>query len=294
MRLDRIDLNLFVIFEAIYRERSVTKVAHSLNMTQSGVSNALRRFRETVDDPLFVRTSEGMQPTPVADSVILDVRSGLEAFSRSIGKNAKFDPLHAEKVFHLGMNDLAQSLVLPSLRRVLREQAPNIGISTYYVDRHAAAQELKSGMLDLLIDAPDVQSRDLELQPLVKLPYVVAMRPEHELASAQLNLDNYLSAEHIHVSSRRHGRGQADVALKALGESRKIMMQVQNYWVASSIVQQSDLLWTVPRVLAEKTDLHTVEVPFQVDPLQWGLYWPKSASNDPSFQWLRSLIVDLF
>ncbi|BFM15118.1 LysR family transcriptional regulator [Maricurvus nonylphenolicus] len=239
-----------------------------------------------------MRTSDGMQPTPVADNVIVDVRAGLDCFNRSVGKNVEFDPATAQKEFRLGMNDLAQSLVLPRLRREVREQAPKIAISTYYVDRKTAAEDLKSGSLDLLIDAPDIHAKDLDQQPLMQLPYVVAMRSDHPLATGSLSLEDYLGADHIHVSSRRHGRGQADVALRVMGKTRDIMMRVQNYLVAAAITEQSDLLWTVPRMMAEKADLHIVDPPFVIDPLVWSLYWSKSASDDPSFQWLRALIGD--
>ena len=99
MRLDRVDLNLFVVFDALYRERSVTRVATHLNLTQPAVSNALSRLRQTFEDPLFVRSPDGMAPTPVADSVVADVKEALALLSRSVAVNAHFDPVRAEKVF---------------------------------------------------------------------------------------------------------------------------------------------------------------------------------------------------
>lgn len=135
VRLDRLDLNLFVVLDAIYRERSVTKVAAQLSLTQPAVSNALGRLRQTFDDPLFVRTPEGMKPTPVADSVINDVRQALTLLGRSVDTLAQFDPKTSDKVFNLGMNDLAESLLLPKLRALLKEQAPGVSITSYYVER---------------------------------------------------------------------------------------------------------------------------------------------------------------
>ncbi|MCV6614006.1 MAG: LysR family transcriptional regulator, partial [Cellvibrionaceae bacterium] len=154
MRLGKIDLNLFVLLDAIYRERSVTKVAMQLSLTQPAVSNALSRLRQTFDDPLFIRTPEGMVPTPVAESVIQDVRKALNLLGRSVDISAKFEPQQSDKVFNLGMNDLAESLLLPKLRERLKSEAPNIAITSYYVERRTATEELKAGIIDLLVDTP--------------------------------------------------------------------------------------------------------------------------------------------
>ncbi len=293
MRLDRIDLNLFVVMDAIYRERSVTKVAQHLNLTQPAVSNALSRLRQTFDDPLFVRTPEGMMPTPVADSVIADVRKALGLLNRSVGINARFDPLRSDKKFRLAMNDLAQSLVLPRLQARVRELAPSVTLSSFYSDRQSAVEELKNGSLDLLLDAPEVNARDLGQQVVTQFPYVVTMRPQHPLVQTEMTLEGYLACGHIHVSSRRSGRGQADIGLHALGVSRSIAMRVQHYRVAEEVVRENDLLWTVPKILADRTNLIQRPLPFDVEPLRWNLFWGRSAADDPANLWLRGLMVEV-
>jgi len=290
MRLEKVDLNLFVVFDALYRERSVTKVAQLLNLTQPAVSNALGRLRQTFDDHLFVKTREGMSPTPVADSVVRDVREALTLLGRSVGGNARFDPARSEKVFRLGMNDLAESLLLPRLHEAVRKVAPAVAITSYYVEREAATAELNTGMIDLLLDAPALNARELGHKHLADLPYVVAMRRGHPLAAGELSLDDYLTAEHLHVSSRRKGRGQVEMALHAMGLRRSIAMRVQNYLVASRIAEGTDLLWTVPQVLANILPLHVMELPFEVEALRWHLFWHRNAEDEPSSQWMRGMI----
>ena len=290
MRLEKVDLNLFVVFDALYRERSVTKVAQLLNLTQPAVSNALGRLRQTFDDHLFVKTREGMTPTPVADSVVRDVRDALTLLGRSVGANARFDPFRSQKVFRLGMNDLAESLLLPRLHEAVRAVAPAIGITSYYVERETATAELNAGMIDLLLDAPAVNARELGHKHLANLPYVVAMRRGHPLSGAPLSLEDYLGAEHLHVSSRRKGRGQVEMALHGQGHKRRIAMRVQNYLVASRITAGTDLLWTVPRVLAETLPLEVVDLPLSVEPLNWHLFWHRNAEDDPANRWMRDMI----
>lgn len=293
MRLDKIDLNLFVVFDAIYRERSVTKAAVQLNLTQPAISNALGRLRQTFDDPLFVRSPDGMAPTPVADNIVGDIRDALTLLGKSVGSNARFNPVTSEKVFHLGMNDLAESLLLPRLHETIKTLAPKVAITSYYVARETSTEELKAGLIDLLIEAPFINTRELSQQPLTALPYVVAMRKNHPLANAALTVEEYLKAEHLHVSSRRKGSGQMDIALHKLGYRRRVLMRVQNYLVAARITAETDLLWTVPEVLVDTLPLHVTPLPFAVDALEWSLFWHRHADNDPASQWLRGVIGDV-
>ncbi|MBR9912459.1 MAG: LysR family transcriptional regulator [Gammaproteobacteria bacterium] len=290
MRLDKIDLNLFVVFDAIYKERSVTKVALLLNLTQPAVSNALSRLRQTFDDPLFVRTPGGMAPTPVAESIASDVRQALALLQRSVGANARFDPATSDKVFRLSMMGLAESLLLPRILEKIKPLAPAVSITSYYSERESAAEELKAGAIDLLLDAPLVNAKELGGCHLAQLPYVVAMRQGHPLAGRPLQVADYLAAEHVHVSSRRKGRGQMDIALHKLGYNRRVVMRVQNYLVAARIVAETDLLWTVPKVLVDSLPLQSSALPFAAEMLYWNLFWHKGADNDPSIQWMKGVI----
>ena len=290
MKLRKVDLNLFVVFDAIYRERNITRVSEQLFVTQPTVSNALSRLRQTFDDQLFIRTPEGMIPTPVADNVIGDVRRALALLNKTVNITSRFDPATSEKHFRLGMNNLAQLLLLPRLERKIQKLAPQVGISSYYQDRINATEDLKSGGLDILLDTPPVNTRDFEHRSLVELCYVVAMRRDHPLSLSPLSIEDYLAADHIHVSSRKKGRGHADAALSELGEKRNIRMRVQDYLVAAEVTRQSDLLWTAPLVLARQTDLHLSEPPLEITPLIWHLYWNRNASDDPANQWLRGMI----
>lgn len=294
MRLEKIDLNLFVVLDAVYRERNVTRVAQRLHLTQPAVSNALGRLRQTFDDPLFVRTPEGMQPTPLADSIIADVRKALGLLRDSVVDNAHFDPSASTKRYRLGMNELAQMLVLPQLQARVSREAPLAGLQCYYVDRATALEELKSGGLDLVLEVPQAGARELSHRPLGELPYVVAMRPGHPLAAGPLSMDDYLGARHLLVSGRRRGRGHPDVALQALGLQRDISVRVQGYTVGAAITAADDLLWTVPAAMALHTQLHRCALPFECQPLRFNLYWPREAEQDPASRWIRERVAEAF
>lgn len=291
MRLNQVDLNLFVAFDAIYTERNLTRAAEVLCITQPAVSNALNRLRNTFNDQLFVRTPQGMVPTPVADNIVGQVREALQLLNASVQEGDVFDPLVADKVFRFSLNDLAEWLLLPSLLEHLQQEAPGIALSSYPLARSAAPKELASGTLDFAIDAPVISDANLCHSVLMDSPYVCVVRKDHPVIGDSLSLDEYLGLNHIHISSRREGLGQVDMALNALGLQRKIQLRVRHYLVAPSIVQRTNLSLTIPRRVAEQFDFKILELPFEVPKLEWHLYWHKSADRDRANRWLRESLL---
>ena len=294
MRLDKVDLNLFVVFDALYRERSVTRVAQLLHLTQPAVSNALNRLRQTFDDQLFVRSPRGMQPTPVADAISTDIQRALGLIQKSVGGHHQFDPAQADRSYRVGMNDLSQGLVLPGLRQHLRHHAPAIRIQAHYQGREQGVEQLKSGDLDLLLDAPHLNARELEQTSLGSIPYRLAMSSRHPLAGKAISLEDYLEGDHVNVSSRLRGRSQVDLALHNRGLNRSVQMRVQHYAVAANITAQTDLLWTGPATAFDHPDLYVCDLPFEVEPLMFNLYWHRSVHSDPANTWMRQLLQAQF
>lgn len=292
MRLSQIDLNLFVVFDAIYSEQNLTRAAEVLCITQPAVSNALNRLRKTFDDQLFVRTPEGMMPTPVAENIVGQVREALQLLTMSVQEGDKFCPTTSEKIIACSMNDLGEALVLPPIMAHLQRQAPKMTLTSYYVSREDMAKELSSGNLDFAIDVPLVEDKNLCHAPLSGEDYVCAVRKDHPTIKTELSLDEYLGLDHIHVSSRRKGMGVAELALNSLGLSRNIKVRVQHYMVGANIVSNTDLAWTLPMRLARQLDLKILPLPFEVAPLNWHLFWHKSADKDQASIWLRNLFLE--
>jgi len=293
MCLDKSDLNQLRVLDAIYDDHNLTREADTLHLTQPASSNALTRFRIALDDPLFVRTPHGMVPTPVLDSIMPTVHEALQLLGKSVDALRRFDPTQSRRTYRLSVNDLGEALLLPSLLSLLEKEAPLSNISSFYVARSEAAAELATGRLDLVIDVPLIRSAQLTQVPLVSQPYFCVMRHDHPLAKGKLTMKRYLDATHVHVSSRRRGRGQVDIALDKLGKQRRIVLRLVHYLIAARIVETSDLLWTVPRGLAQHLNLHIAPLPFEVDDLAWHVYWHRSADSDPSNHWLRERLLQV-
>jgi DNA-binding transcriptional LysR family regulator len=294
MQLQQIDLNLFVVFDTLYSERSVTRAAERLHITQPAVSNALRRLRDLFGDNLFVRSPEGMTPTPVAESVAGGIRDSLRLLQGSIAKIGKFDPAGSQRNFVISLSDLAQTLLLPRLVDTISRQAPGVTLECVNVARGDIELELGSGRVDIALDVPNPTARQLHQQHLMRDRYVCAISATHPLAGKTLTLDEYLACKHIHLSGRRRGLGHVDIALGRLGLKRNIHLWLRDYTTATAILEGSDLALTLPRRLARHYGLTALELPFVVEALDWCLFWHRSADEEPSNHWLRERVTALF
>ncbi|AWF83385.1 LysR family transcriptional regulator [Microbulbifer sp. A4B17] len=294
MQLQRIDMNLFPVLEAIYTTRNLTRAAEQLHITQPAVSNALARLRRTLGDPLFTRSPTGMAPTPLTESIMPRVQEALSLLGASLSEHRHFVPQEARKTLRLSMNDMAETFLLPRLLEVLEQEAPGIAVESFQVPREQLVKELAANTLDFALDIPVPTSPHIKQQRLMSDRYLCMLRQDHPLAdSASLTLEQYLKLEHIHVSSRRSGPGLEDIALNKLGRRRNVKLRVQHYRVAPLVVLRTDLALTVPASLAQQYSARLFELPFQVPQMDWHLLWHKNQHDDPANQWLRNKLVSL-
>lgn len=295
MRLSDIDLNLLVAFEAIYREQNLTRAAEKLNLTQPALSHALARLRDLFQDPLFARTARLMAPTPFARSIISPVRDALSTLERGLFQNRSFDPAHESRRFVVGLRDALESAWLPRLIEHFYVRAPKLSLVSTRVVRAELETELSSGAIDLAIEIVVPVSSAIRHQPIAEDKLVVVARRGR--ASEELSLARYLEATHVLVSSRRRGPGLEDVALRQAGLKRNIALRCQNYHAASRVVQNTELLLTMPerlaRALHQEADAVILPFPIEMQPLTMHMYWWGASDNDPANRWLREEVMRL-
>ncbi|HEU4414389.1 MAG TPA: LysR family transcriptional regulator [Candidatus Angelobacter sp.] len=295
MHLSQVDLNLFVVLEAIYREGNLTRAGRQLKLTQPAMSHALKRLRELLQDPLFRREGANMVPTPFSRNMINDVRQALQILEVSLYENRNFDPAHTRRNFQLGFWELMEATILPRLVTVLAAASPEISITTQRVKRREIEVELASGALDLAMDVPITMSDSIRQAPLFSDRVVVVARAAHPAIKRELALDNYLLQDHILVSSRRFGPSLVDAELNRKGKKRRIVLRCQNYFAACRVVSETDMLLTMPANYAEMLNKRFGNrlYPFPLKSLQnldIHMYWHESAENDPPNRWLREQI----
>jgi DNA-binding transcriptional LysR family regulator len=295
MNLKETDLNLFIAFDVIYTEKNLTKAGQVLGITQPAVSNALSRLRELFDDELFIRTSKGMIPTPVANQIINDVRSALSLIQNTISETEKFDPSTADMTFKISIGDSSEYRLLPLLIKELAEVAPKIKVETYLTPRKDAPRELASGTIDFSIDPPVHSDPHLKHEKIYEEDYVMIVRKDHPiLEKKEITIQDYLDLSHIHISNRKTGLGHVDMTLYRLGLSRDISLRAQHFLVAPYIVEQSDLAITTTKGFAVDRNLAWRELPFEIDPLVLHLYWHEAKDSDTSSKWMKELMLKTY
>jgi DNA-binding transcriptional LysR family regulator len=299
VHLSQVDLNLFVVLEAIYREGNITRAGQQLNLTQPAISHALKRLRDLLQDPLFVRQGTHMVPTPFTRNIIEQVRQALQILEVNLSATRNFVPENARRSFHLSLWEYAEALILPPLLQRLTHAAPGMSITTSRVKRRDLETELASGSVDLAIEIPMTVSDRIRHKWLLNESFVVVARHGHPAIKKKLDLDTYLAQRHVQVSSRRHGPSLIDVELNRRGLSRQIFLRNQHTQTACMVVSNTDMLMTLPERHAQLlnaglqgkgTANDVYPFPLQSPRLEAHLYWHESVENDPANRWLREEI----
>lgn len=293
MKLTQIDLNLFVVFDIVYAERNLTRAAERLSITQPAVSNALARLRSSLKDPLFVRTSNGMEPTAFAESIAGRVRDALQSIHVAAQPPDLFDPAESNRGFIISMLDFYGATALPKISATLERAAPGTTLNSVRLPRSDLHQALERGHIDLATDIPFQNNTDLISHTLVKDNYVCAVREGHPVLDGEFTMDTYLSLKHVHVSGRRYGEGAIDMALRKSGLKRDVMIQLQSHLAVSEIVQSTDLAVTLTEGWANALPLAVRPLPIKVAPLEIKLYRHMRSNGDAAAVWLFDLIKNL-
>ena len=295
MKIKDTDLNLFIAFDVIYTEKNLTKSGQVLGITQPAVSNALARLRDLFNDELFIRTSRGMIPTPVANQLIGDIRNALSLIQNTISVSEKFDPSTAEMTFKISIGDTSEYRLLPLLIKELAEIAPKVKVETYLTARKDAPRELASGAIDFSIDPPLQSDQHLKHEKIYQEDYVMIVRKDHPILDEEkITIEDYLDLSHIHISNRKTGMGHVDMTLYKLGLTRDIYLRAQHFLVAPYIVEQSDMAITTTKGFAVDRNLAWRELPFDIDPLVLHLYWHENNDNESSSKWMRELMLKTY
>lgn len=290
-----VDLNLFVVFDAIYAERSVTRAASRLHLSQPAVSHSLNRLRSVFDDPLFERRGRTMVPTPVANQAIDAVRDALHLLDDTLVGANRFDPTTTARHFTVGVRNHLEIVVLPALAARLAVAAPAATVSFVRAERRELERELASGVLDIAIDVLLPLDESIRREQVRTAPLVVAAGADHPGVVGGFDLDSYLSHGHVQVSGRRMGMSIEDFELSRRGIQRDVRVRCQTYGAAWHVIRSTPLLLTLAEpyaamLMAAGHGVAVVDCPVDVPPMEWHLYWHESRDADPANAWIREQI----
>ena len=298
--LRRLDLNLLVLFDVLMQERNVSKAAARVFLSQPAMSNALNRLRQMLDDPILVRTSQGMEATPRARQLEGPIRSLLAQMTWQLEKRTPFDPAAARDHFVIATTDYSENVVLPHLTRLFSLQAPNACLETRALGHELPERALERREIALVLGVEDymVPSGRLETRPWIKDRLVCLVNPARKQThGSNISLKQFLEARHVYPSPLGVKTNIVESWLAKRGHSRSIAVITRSYLAAALIVQKTDYVLSLPervaRSMVKLFGLKMLQPPrgfpgFRINIIRHPLY-----ENEPAFRWLRQQVEQL-
>lgn len=293
--LSRVDLNLLKFFEALVRERSVTRAGLRLGLSQPAASRALGRLRAMLGDRLMVRGKFGLELTPRGEMLAGPVGRLLDD-ARRIVSPAVFDPASATGRVTIAAHDHLSLMVLSSLIARLEHDAPALSL---HIAQPAGdnVRLVEQGLADLALGVFEALPGSLYRRGLYTDHLVCVVRSGHPALRDGLSLERYVNLRHATVTISGIGESAVDAALSTLGLARHVGLRVPHFLAGAMLVADSDMILTLPgrlaRRLAERLPLMVLDLPLRVDPVSPAMIWHERLHGDPAHAWIRQQLVDI-
>jgi DNA-binding transcriptional LysR family regulator len=295
-----LDLHHLQVFDVLLRERSLTKAARVLNVTQPALSKTLARLRRYFDDPLFVRVSLRMEPTSKALTLEAPVRGVLDGMRTLCSENVPFDPTTSTRTFTFCVVDAGVIKLLPPLVNLLQQEAPHVRLSAMQLDAQHLDSWLETGTVDFAMGSFPHLTKGIRRQPLWTERYVSAVRKGHPRIKGEPSLKAYAAEKHVLVSTfgTGHAHQLAERAVERAIPADNIICRVPIFLAASIVAKHTDAVATLPvsiaTVLAEDLDLEIVTPPIKLPKIEIFQYWHQRFHREPGNQWIRGVFARLF
>jgi DNA-binding transcriptional LysR family regulator len=293
------DLNLIRVLVAIADTRRVASAAALLDMSQPGVSNALRRLRQSFGDVLFVRTATGMMPTPLAIPLISAGREILTVHATKMLKSPQFDCATTDTEFRFAMSDVGEMVFLPRIRLSCHREAPHASLRSVSLSPNALGASLEDGRVDLAVGYfPDLRGNNCFQQKLFSHSFVCLVRSGNPIVGKRLTANQFLEMEHAVVHAESRSQEMFERFLTRQGMERRVALRVSHYTSIPFVIANSDLVVTVPLAVgvsfAAIARLRLLKPPFDVPRFDIKQHWHRRVHQDPRNRWLRTQVEALF
>lgn len=289
LNLRSIDLNLLPVFEAVMETRQYSKAAERLAMSQPAMSAAVQRLRDTLNDPLFVRTSKGVVPTPKAEQLYQDIQGGLSQLRQGLSQQREFDPKSQPHSFRILSGDYFEFVLLPQLIGAIEHEQLQVRFNLKPIFDDSAKQ-LIHAQADVMLDAFPVADERIHCEVVTEETLVVVARKNHPHINKPMTLSDFFNATHAVLPNRGRLLPLDKILDKPLKQERKIGVQVTQYISLLAAVANSDYIATAPKQLASRyadaLGLTVHEFPMVVPPVPIYMMWSKAFDHDPAHQWL--------
>ncbi|HET6522888.1 LysR family transcriptional regulator [Sphingopyxis sp.] len=292
-----LDLNLMKVFAAVIATGNVTEAGRKLDLAQSSISHALARLRKVLGDPLFVKTTSGMQPTPFAEQLAEPISHALASIEAAIFSDRVFDPFTSARTFNLLCTDAGEMIFLPELLKHISKVAPKVRVVVHQRERSNYREALEGGQVDLALGQLPTLHVDFYQQRLFNQAIVCVARPGHPLA-ADASIAQFLECDHLIVDSPAIAEQYVARSLGAVSSRRKIKAVIRHYMTAPLILAGTDYVAMLPRSVVEehlRTGLiEEIDCGFDIAPITMMQFWHARTNRDPGCRWLRQTIASRF
>jgi DNA-binding transcriptional LysR family regulator len=292
----KVDLNLLRVFQVILEERSLTRAGQRLGLSQPAVSYALGRLRALFDDPLFIRTPDGMLPTPRAEQLAAPLGNAIASIRETLRHRERFDPATSSREFRLSMSDVGEQTFLPPICEKLQQVAPLMRIAAERVPLPEIEEKLRLGQLDFAIGNMSALKPVTNSALLFREEYACMTRKRPGLPVRKLSQQRFMEFLHVAVASSDSSHVEIDESLRARGLHRRIALRVPHFTVIPQILQRTDWMVTLPRGVArvfnESEQFQIYPLPVELPHIASTVYWHSTFDNDEGNRWFRQLLVE--
>lgn len=288
------------MFEAINQDRSITRAADKLGLSQPAVSNALNRLRDLFEDPLFVRTSQGMEPTPKAELIASFFSDGLTAIRAGLASGTEFDPASSRRRFNLLMTDVGAIRFLPLVLPMVHRVAPQIDLSIAEFNVENYAQLLDDGLSDLAVGRFQL-GHSLCGELIHSSSYLLLVSRDHPLLTTgsdgkpRLSYDDYIRGAHVMINARGASGEPLQPGLGGDLAKLRVALTIPHVTAVPTLIGGSRLIATLPDVIAlnmaDDPALCVCPLPFEMEANRIYQWWHKRNDADPGHRWLRGLFT---
>jgi DNA-binding transcriptional LysR family regulator len=295
-QIKNIDLNLLLLFLKVYETGNLSKSSNFLALSQPGVSLALKRLRDHFDDPLFVRTPKGMEPTAFARAIFPSIKRSADSLQESLRFKLNFVADESDRVFKLSMSEFGQLLLLPHLLERLSTVAPRIKVLVSSISADIE-NELSDGLVDLALGISYPTKEHFFQQLLIESDYVGLVSKDHPEIGDEITRQQYEKVRHLTIRNQTSGFYWVNKNIESMGIFRNFAANLSNYTSVANILTKTNHFMTTPvkvaNVLMRQGRLKKVKLPFELAPMTFMQHWHARQDIDPGSQWLRSLITSL-
>jgi len=286
-----LELNQLRLLQIIFETKNLTRAGERAGLTQSAVSHALKKMRNSFNDALVIRQGNTLVLTPRAESLEIQLTRWLNDFEMNILNQEQFNPSTSTRTFYIATSDLVEQVVAPLLTKKLLEVAPKIHLVFKKLDKLGFANQIESNEVDFVISIADSSHPALMVRTLYKDDFVSAARKAHPIFSSGINTKHFCQYPHILAGTGRNNKGMIDDVLASLNLSRDVLIKVANFSSTPFILETSNCLLTAPRkfinAIESKFDITSFETPVTLDSYSMKLYWNIKNKDEAGNKWLR-------